>query len=176
MSTCTRCGGDGKIRCPDSDCLVCMADNYCSESTPCPGCKSLCAVQGNGVIDMTKDAECVVCEENVQARRPRPTHPLGPLHTCPWGSRAAYFDCPGCQERWEIRERRCSRRFTLVRTKMTLRKRKLEPLEEPTLALTRAEVRVLRACYMGDHLDGPALNAVSKKIEVFLQKAPDESA
>lgn len=52
--TCSRCGGDGWLRCADADCPVCMADNYCEDSVRCPnGCATTRARSGPNA--------CVAC-------------------------------------------------------------------------------------------------------------------
>lgn len=33
--SCTRCGGDGKIRCEDPECFVCAMDGHCDSATVC---------------------------------------------------------------------------------------------------------------------------------------------
>lgn len=58
---------------------------------------------------------------------------------------------------------------------MALRKYKPLPTfrdpPEPTIVLTLSEVKVLRACYMGDHIDGPSLSKVSVRIDDFIDAA-----
>ncbi len=46
---------------------------------------------------------------------------------------------------------------------------------EPSIRLTRSEVRTLRACYMGDHIDPKALDAVSVKLDDWLDSLPNGS-
>lgn len=56
---------------------------------------------------------------------------------------------------------------------MALRKHKPLPKfrapPEPTIRLTLSEVKVLRACYMGDRVDALTMNNVAVKLNEFIE-------